>query len=76
MFTYDAAGEADNAVCEFLQSKGGFDESGMVSEALKAKWVGYVSDNGIGGGKGEGRNGMGHEGLGGRIIGGLGRGCE
>lgn len=47
VFTYDAEGDADNAVCEFLQERGGFDESGMVSEALKGKWWGYVDDNGM-----------------------------
>ena len=49
VFTYDAEGDADNVVCEYLQSRGGSDESGMVSEALKSKWWGYVSDNGLGG---------------------------
>lgn len=64
VFTYDAEGEADNAVCEFLQSKGGFDESGMVSEALKGKWMGYVHDNGMGSAEESGRNENRHKGLG------------
>lgn len=48
VFSYDAEGDADNAVCEFLQNRADMDETGMVAESLKNKWWGYVNDNGLG----------------------------
>ena len=48
VFYYDAEGDADNAVCEYLQQQGGVDAFEMLSGRLKDKWLGYIDDNGIG----------------------------
>jgi salicylate hydroxylase len=51
IFYYDAEGDADNAVCEFLQERdqanGEVDELTMVSKALSKKWWSAVDFNGI-----------------------------
>lgn len=47
LFTYDPEGDADNAVCEFLQSRGEMDVSGMNSELLRNKWWSHILDNGM-----------------------------
>ncbi|KAJ9604240.1 hypothetical protein H2200_011074 [Cladophialophora chaetospira] len=52
IFYYDAEGDADNAVCEFLQTSdrdnGGVDGLTMVSKALSKKWWSTVDVNGLG----------------------------
>jgi len=52
IFYYDAEGDADNAVCDFLQTRdrqlGQVDGLTMVSKALSQKWWGAVEFNGIG----------------------------
>ena len=51
IFYYDAEGDADNAVCEFLQTRdrerGDVDELTMVSKALREKWWAAFNFNGI-----------------------------
>jgi salicylate hydroxylase len=47
IFYYDAEGDADSAVCEYLCSKGQVNESEMLSLNLKDKWWGYMVDNGF-----------------------------
>ena len=47
VFYYDAEGDADNAICEYLQGKGEVDDLEMLSTGLKNKWMGYVTDNGL-----------------------------
>lgn len=47
IFYYDAEGDADNAVCEYLCSRGPIDEFQMLSENLEKKWVGYIHNNGL-----------------------------
>jgi salicylate hydroxylase len=44
---YDAEGDADNAVCEFLQSKTEMDERTLVTKGLWDKWWGVVDYNGM-----------------------------
>ncbi|KAH8816621.1 hypothetical protein F5884DRAFT_698138 [Xylogone sp. PMI_703] len=46
VFNYDAEGDADNAICEYLCSRGEVNEFEMLSENLRQKWWGYVDDNG------------------------------
>ncbi|KIX05263.1 uncharacterized protein Z518_06135 [Rhinocladiella mackenziei CBS 650.93] len=46
LFYYDAEGDADNAVCEYLQSVGEVDDFEMLSANLKNMWTGYVDNNG------------------------------
>jgi hypothetical protein len=63
VFSYDAEGDLDFAVCEFSQNRVGMDETGMVANSLKEKWWGDVDDNGL---RIEGCNGIGeneHAGL-------------
>lgn len=52
IFYYDAEGDADNAVCEFLQmrdrQRGEVDGLTMVSRALSRKWWSAVEFNGVG----------------------------
>ncbi|PNP44201.1 hypothetical protein THARTR1_11092 [Trichoderma harzianum] len=47
IFYYDAEGDADTAVCEYLCSKGPVDEVRYLSENLENKWLGYIHDNGV-----------------------------
>lgn len=47
IFYYDAEGDADSTVCEYLCSKGPVDEVQMLSENLLNKWMGYIHDNGL-----------------------------
>ncbi|KAK5265935.1 hypothetical protein LTR96_008836 [Exophiala xenobiotica] len=51
IFYYDAEGDADNAVCEYLQERdrenGQVDSLTMVSESLSRKWWSAVDYNGI-----------------------------
>ena len=51
IFYYDAEGDADNAVCEFLQTRdqeaGDVDRFTMVSKALRKKWLSALDFNGI-----------------------------
>lgn len=47
IFYYDAEGDADAAVCEYLSSKGPVNETEMLSENLQKKWTGYVTNNGM-----------------------------
>ena len=39
---YDAEGDADNAVCEYLQKKTEMDETTLVSNGLWDKWWGVI----------------------------------
>ena len=48
VFYYDAEGDADNAVCEYLQQQGKVETFEMLSACLKDKWFGYIDDNGVG----------------------------
>lgn len=43
IFSYDAEGDADNSVCEYLQSKGEVDKFEMLSTNLKNLWTGYAT---------------------------------
>ncbi|OCT45386.1 hypothetical protein CLCR_05856 [Cladophialophora carrionii] len=51
IFYYDAEGDADNAVCEFLQTRdrenGAVDGLTMVSRALRRKWWASLDFNGV-----------------------------
>ncbi|KAM0251712.1 hypothetical protein ACHAQJ_008033 [Trichoderma viride] len=47
VFYYDAEGDADNAVCEYLCSKGPVDDVTMLSENLEKKWMGHIYNNGV-----------------------------
>ncbi|KAL6789785.1 hypothetical protein J3E68DRAFT_443598 [Trichoderma sp. SZMC 28012] len=47
IFYYDAEGDADSTVCEYLCSKGPVDEVQQLSENLADKWMGYVHNNGL-----------------------------
>jgi salicylate hydroxylase len=51
IFYYDAEGDADNAVCEFLQTRdrdnGAVDDITMVSPALRKKWWASLDFNGV-----------------------------
>ncbi len=51
IFYYDAEGDADNAVCEFLQARdqknGDVDDLTMVSKALRKKWWSSLDFNGV-----------------------------
>ncbi|RFU82004.1 salicylate hydroxylase [Trichoderma arundinaceum] len=53
IFYYDAEGDADAAVCEYLCSKGSIDEFQMLSENLHNKWIGYIHNNGVNSQNGE-----------------------
>ncbi|KAL6241138.1 hypothetical protein RBB50_012042 [Rhinocladiella similis] len=44
---YDAEGDADNAVCEYLQKKTAMDEVTLVSKGLWDKWWGVIDNNGL-----------------------------
>jgi len=44
---YDAEGDADNAVCEYLQNTTEMDETTLVTQGLWDKWWGVVENNGI-----------------------------
>lgn len=44
---YDAEGDADFAVCEYLQNKGDVDAQTLVSSGLRAKWRSALADNGM-----------------------------
>jgi salicylate hydroxylase len=57
VFYYDAEWDADSAVCEYLLTRGVVDEETMVSVRIREKWLGFVGDNGVGGGEGW-RNGV------------------
>jgi salicylate hydroxylase len=46
VFFYDAEGDADSAVCEYLCSHGEISDLEMLSLSLKDKWWGYIDDNG------------------------------
>jgi len=52
IFYYDAEGDADNAVCDFLQTRdrenGDVDGLTMVAKSLSRKWWNAVDFNGIG----------------------------
>ncbi|KAL7931663.1 hypothetical protein V8C35DRAFT_309182 [Trichoderma chlorosporum] len=47
IFYYDAEGDADSMVCEYLCSKGPVDDLRMLSENLENKWLGYIHNNGL-----------------------------
>lgn len=47
VYFYDAEGETDNAVLEFLQQKSEVNETNFLAKKLSDKWWGYVHDNGI-----------------------------
>ncbi|KAL6811865.1 hypothetical protein V8C43DRAFT_312893 [Trichoderma afarasin] len=47
VYFHDAEGEADNAVCDYLQKKGEVDEYSSLAKGLSDKWWGYVHNNGI-----------------------------
>ncbi|KAJ5459506.1 uncharacterized protein N7458_001058 [Penicillium daleae] len=47
IFYYDAEGDADAAVCEYLTSRGPVNADEMLSENLRDKWTGYARNNGI-----------------------------
>ncbi|KAJ4855709.1 FAD binding domain-containing protein [Trichoderma breve] len=47
VYFHDAEGEADNAVCDYLQEKGEVDEYSSLAKGLSDKWWGYVHNNGI-----------------------------
>lgn len=51
---YDAEGDADNAVCEYLQSKTPMDETTLVTKGLWDKWWGVMENNGLESRPGEG----------------------
>lgn len=46
---YDPEGDADNAVCEYLQSKTEMDPTTLVTKGLWDKWWGVIDNNGIDG---------------------------
>ncbi len=46
---YDPEGDADNAVCEYLQSTTEMDAKTLVTKGLWDKWWGVVENNGING---------------------------
>ncbi|EHY60667.1 FAD-dependent monooxygenase OpS4 [Exophiala dermatitidis] len=50
---YDPEGDADNAVCEYLQSKTEMDPTTLVTKGLWDKWWGVIDDNGLGGFEGD-----------------------
>ncbi|KAL7935653.1 hypothetical protein V8C35DRAFT_333545 [Trichoderma chlorosporum] len=49
VYFHDAEGEADNAVCEFLQQKGEVDEKSFLAKHLGDKWWGHIYNNGLSG---------------------------
>lgn len=44
---YDPEGDADNAVCEYLQAKTEMDEKTLVTKGLWDKWWSVVKNNGL-----------------------------
>lgn len=38
MYAYDAEGDADSAICDYLAQQGPIDPSTRVSQRLKEKW--------------------------------------
>lgn len=46
IFYYDAEGDADNAVLEYLQSHGQASESDFMIDTLEQYWRGFIHDNG------------------------------
>jgi hypothetical protein len=38
IYTYDAEGDADNAVCQYLQSQGNVDSNTIVAKGIRDKW--------------------------------------
>jgi salicylate hydroxylase len=53
VFYYDAEGDADSTVCEYLCSKGPVDDVTMLSENLERKWMGHIYNNGVSSQNGE-----------------------
>jgi salicylate hydroxylase len=51
VFYYDAEGDADGAVSEYLL-EGEVDGETMVSKRVRDRWLGFVGDNSVGGGEG------------------------
>ncbi|PVH97424.1 FAD/NAD(P)-binding domain-containing protein [Periconia macrospinosa] len=47
VYFYDAEGDADAAVCEYLTSRGEVNETEMLSENLRKKWLGHATNNGM-----------------------------
>ncbi|KAL7943773.1 hypothetical protein V8C42DRAFT_328415 [Trichoderma barbatum] len=47
IFYYDAEGDADSTVCEYLCSKGPIDDVQMLSQNLENKWIGHIHNNGL-----------------------------
>ena len=46
IYTYDAEGDADNAVCEYLQSLGDMDSTTKVTRRLREKWQSWFLSDG------------------------------
>lgn len=46
IYTYDAEGDADNAVCAYLQSCGDVDPNTQVARRLRSKWWAFSPDKG------------------------------
>lgn len=44
---YDPEGDADNAVCEYLQEKTEMDKTTLVTKGLWDKWWGVIDNNGL-----------------------------
>jgi hypothetical protein len=38
IYTYDAEGDADNAVCQYLQDRGNVNSNTIVAKRLRDKW--------------------------------------
>lgn len=47
ILNYDPEGDADNAVCEHLQSKTAMNENTLVTDGLWVKWWSVVENNGM-----------------------------
>jgi hypothetical protein len=43
IYTYDAEGDADNAVCQYVQNQGNVDSNTKVAKRVRDKWWGWSS---------------------------------